>query len=417
MKNHFYINHDFAKLWLQATFRILSERFRELVIPLIVLGLTSSPLITALVLLSQQLGTILFSIPIGTIIEERNPRRIVFCCNVIQAGLIFGLAYSINSEGLQPLHIANLLFLVGMVSLIHNTAFQRMVPSIAGRERLLSAHTFLEGADAVVTLVGPALGGYLLARYGADITLVLCSVFLIMSAGFMWVLRYNHKKPEPKDTKRSMREMFSSFFGEAREGILYLKANQAQKASTIAACSLSFATVFVVLSVIFHAGAILQLSEVEIGVILSFAGVGNILGVLLMNRFKRVHWLYFMSALIIISSLGVLLLLSNNIAIMCIGMLLFDGALSMAFVVQLTVQQGITPDRLLTRVRSAVYVIGAIASILATFLAGALTEFNSHLALLFGSLMLMVPAFYLYRYKESSVPMHKLKPMDMNEDI
>lgn len=118
-----YINQDFAKLWFHQAFKILNERFRELVIPLIVLGLTGSPLVTALVLLSQQLGTLLFSIPVGTLVEKGNPVSISFYCSFIQAGLIFSLAYAVSIDRLHPIAIACLLLLIGMVALVNRQHF------------------------------------------------------------------------------------------------------------------------------------------------------------------------------------------------------------------------------------------------------------------------------------------------------
>ncbi|TSB47927.1 MFS transporter [Alkalicoccobacillus porphyridii] len=409
--NNFFINTHFAKLWFHQACKVLNERFRELIIPLIVLSLSGSPLITAFVLLSQQVGSILFSIPVGTIVEKRNPIFVLISSSFIQALLIFSLAFSTHSNTVQPVIIACHLFLIGVVTLFHNTAFQVIIPKIVGRKRLFSAHTLLEGADAYVTLIGPALGGFLLAQYGASITLVLCGGLLLISAVLIVMLRFTYVKIEIDGAKTNVRAGFQAFSQQAQEGVRFLYANPAQKASSIATFFLSFATIFIVLSVIFHAGTTLNLSESAIGVILSFAGLGNILGVLIMNRFKRMNWLYLLCALFIISAVGVVFILSGHFVLMCIGMLIFDGALSMGFVVQLTVQQGVTPDAFLARVRSAVYVVGGLSSILATFLAGVLTEWNSNLALVFGSFMLVLPALFLIKYKGSSVPLDQLKPM------
>lgn len=54
----FFINRSFFSMWLFQLSSILSGRLRELVIPLLVLEMTHSPLTTGLVALSQQIGVI-----------------------------------------------------------------------------------------------------------------------------------------------------------------------------------------------------------------------------------------------------------------------------------------------------------------------------------------------------------------------
>lgn len=414
MVEKWHINENFLKLWAHNLLKILNERFRELVVPLIVLGLSGSPIVTALVLLSQQLGTVLFAIPIGTWIEKKNPIFVSSSCSMLYAVLIFSLAYIVSVDSVSPVLIACILFLIGLVGLIQQTAFQVMIPRVVGRNNLLSAHNLLEGADAFVILIGPSIGGFLLAYYGASFTLVVCGCLMAISTLFISVVRYKHSKSTATSETKHIKEKVFEFTERAKEGVQYLFANSSQKGSTIAAVCLSFATVFMILSIIFHSRTTLDLSEQYIGILLSFAGLGNVIGVLIMNRFKKVNWLFFLSTLLILSSVGVLCLLSSHFIVMCIGMMIFDGALSMGFVVQLSVQQGITPDSLLARVRSAMYVIAGIASICATLLAGVFTEWNSYVALIFGGLMLLLPALYILRYKDSSVKMDQIKPIYMD---
>lgn len=75
-----------------------------------------------------------------------------------------------------------------------------------------------------------------------------------------------------------------------------------------------------------------------------------------------------MGLLMVISGIGILIIAATNaFLIMCIGMAVFDCALSMAFIVQGAVHQGITPNEFLSRVRSSTYVIGGIFTMLGTF--------------------------------------------------
>ncbi|KOP78763.1 hypothetical protein AMS60_18050 [Bacillus sp. FJAT-21945] len=409
--NNLMINADFGKLWFHNISKILSERFRELIIPIIILGLSGSPLMTSLVLLFQRISSVFFSIPIGTWIEKKNLVLISSICNLIYAILLFLLAYLITIDITSLFVIGPILFFMGLVELMLNIALSAMVPKIVGRQRLLSANNSLEAADAIVTLIGPALGGIILAKYGPNITLTICGSLLLVSMLFISLIKYRNVRKETDDKPMKGKQKLKSFIRDSQEGVKYLYANGAQIVSTISALVLGFSTSFIVLSVIIHSKYTLHFSEEYIGILLSCAGIGNVVGVLIMNKFKNANWLYFLSTLMIISSFGILLLISNSFITMCFGMIIFDGALSMAFVVQITVQQGITPDYLIARVRSSIYVFGGIAAMIATILSGLISEWNSMAALAFGSLVLLVNGLFIFKYKKQGVAMDKISPI------
>ncbi|MCM3291368.1 MFS transporter [Paenibacillus sp. MER 180] len=409
--NNLMINADFGKLWFHNISKILSERFRELIMPIIILGLSGSPLMTSLVLLFQRISSVFFSIPIGTWIEKKNLVLISSICNFIYAILLFLLAYLITIDITSLFVIGPILFFMGLVELVLNIAFSAMVPKIVGRQRLLSANNSLEAADAIVTLIGPALGGIILAKYGPNISLTICGSLLLVSMLFISLIKYRNVRKETDDKPMKGKQKLKSFIRDSQEGVKYLYANGAQIVSTISALVLGFSTSFIVLSVTIHSKYTLHFSEEYIGILLSCAGIGNVVGVLIMNKFKNANWLYLLSTLMIISSFGILLLISNSFITMCFGMIIFDGALSMAFVVQITVQQGITPDYLIARVRSSIYVFGGIAAMIATILSGLISEWNSTAALAFGSLVLLVNGLFIFKYKKQGVAMDKISPI------
>ncbi|QTD40252.1 MFS transporter [Sporosarcina sp. Te-1] len=405
------INADFKKIWFHNLSKILSERFRELLIPIIVLGLSGSPLMTSFVLMAQRIGSILFSIPIGTWIEKRNPVLVSSFCNCVYAVLLFLLAYLIVIDVSDLFVIGSILFLMGLLSLVSNITLSAMVPKIVGRQSLLSANNLFEAADAIVTFFGPALGGIILAKYGPSSTLIICAILVLISSLCISLVKYRTIRAETNERPKKGNEKLKKFLQESYEGVKYLYANDSQIASTISALALGFSTTFIVLTVIIHSESTLRFSEEFIGILLSCAGIGNIIGVLIMKKFKKTNWLHFLSTLMIVSSLGILLLTSHSFIAMCVGMIIFDGALSMAFVVQITVQQGITPDHLIARVRSAIYVLGGIVTMLATLLSGLISEWNSTGALVFGLLVLLVNGLFIVKYKRQGVAMDRISPI------
>ncbi|MFS0615623.1 hypothetical protein [Lederbergia ruris] len=86
----------------------------------------------------------------------------------------------------------------------------------------------------------------------------------------------------------------------------------------------------------------------------------------------------------------------------------------MAFVVQVSVHQGITPNNFLARVKSATYVIGGLSTMAGTFLAGAIPEFlSSRIALAFGVFVLAIPALYMLKFRKISVKLSQIETINM----
>lgn len=406
------INRNFRCMWGSEFLSILNGRFRELVIPLVVLGLTSSPLVTALVALSQQIGTILFAIPIGTWVENKNKVRVAGVCHFLYGTGIFILAFLIATNNVNAVIIASLLFVMGLLALISRTAFTSMIPAVAGRGNLLRAHTNIEAADAIATVIGPALGGVLLAKTDSVLTLVICAVLSLLSAIFIAFIR-NAEGFKKTEMKESEKNKLNVFLGKSLDGLKVLIDNPQQLISTLVMCILGFTTVFITLTIIFYARITMELSEGLIGILLSSAGVGNIAGIFLINKFKHKNWVTLISLLMVISGIGIVMITATDtFLIMCIGMAIFDCALSMAFIVQGAVHQGITPDEFLSRVRSSTYVISGIFTMLGTFLAGAIPElFDGKIALIVGACILLIPAFILISYEKFGVKLSKVEPI------
>ncbi|WP_194165681.1 MFS transporter [Oceanobacillus sp. CFH 90083] len=405
-------NKDFRWMWGSEFLSILNGRLRELVIPLIVLGLTSSPLITALVALSQQIGTILFAIPIGTWVENKNKVRVAGGCHFLYGIGVFILAFLIATNNVNAVIIASLLFIMGLLALISRTAFTSMIPAVAGRENLLRAHTNIEAADAIATVIGPALGGVLLAKTDSELTLVICAALSLFSALFIVFIRKEQDYIKT-ETKKSEKNKLNAFLGKSLDGLKILIDNPQQLISTLAMCILGFTTVFITLTIIFYARITMELSEGLIGILLSSAGVGNIAGIFLINKFKNKNWITLISLLMIISGIGILMItVTNTFIMMCLGMAVFDCGLSMAFIVQGAVHQGITPNEFLSRVRSSTYVIGGIFTMLGTFLAGAIPElFTGKIALIIGTVILLIPAFIMIGFGKFGVELNKVRPI------
>lgn len=222
---------------------------------------------------------------------------------------------------------------------------------------------------------------------------------------------------ETNSEENEVRNKTKTFFSNSLAGFYYLKANPQQMISTLTASVLNFSTVFIELTLIFYARMTLGYSEGQIGLLLSSMGVGTIIGLFLIRYFEKMNWVRSLAILLLLAGAGVgVVTLSNHFLLMCVGMALFDCALSMGFVIQGTVHQGISPDQYLSRINGAYYLVGGLFGMAGTFLAGALSEVVAgQVALIVGIIILIFPAVVLFQLIRFGVETKQLKSIYIEE--
>lgn len=403
---------NFLILWIGQLASIFGNRFSEFAIPLIVLKITGSPWQAGLVAVCSQVAPLLLAIPAGAWVEGKSKRSVAIFSEAIRVVAMTGLVFAVIFEVVSVWVLAGTLLVMGAAGVFFRIAFQAMVPGVVGRGRLVQAHNYFEGADAISTLTGPALAGVVFTVFGMAMTLAVDSVSFLISLAGLLLLRVE----ENPSVEVKVGNSKSSFKG-VKEGLRYLIGNRIQRFVTVNHVLLNFTTTAVVLTVIVLAKQTLGLSPVEIGLLLSAAGVGNVVGVFLLSRLGGVPWGILFGGIMLVSGLGVgLLVMSETIIVAGLGMFLFDGALSMGFVVNGSARQEITPDHLLARVGSGGILLSGLAAIGGSLFAGGISEFVSpKVALIVCCVLLVVASLVSFRLKEIAVPLDRVEPVDLDK--
>jgi MFS family permease len=405
-------DRNFRLIWIGQMFSILGSRFSELALPWIVLHNTGSPLKAGLVAVCSQIAPLVLAIPAGTWLENQRKKPVALWAELFRALAMFILVLAALMNDLSTWIIALVLLFNGLASLLFRISFHSMLPSIVGRKKLLDAHNYLEGADAISTLIGPVLAGLTFAAIGATGTLGIDALTFLISFITIALIQYHErivKRPEKTlDTNTK--------WGQTLSGMKYLVGNNVQRLLTLNHGILNFCTVSVTLLAIIFAQGSLHLDVKETGLLFSAAGLGNILGVYLIGKLKHMHWGLLQSILLFISSSGVLILaFSSNLTWALVGMFVFDGALSMGFVVHGSVRQAITPDHLLARISSTGFLISGLTGIVGSLYAGGIAELlDSRIALGLCGILLMIGGLLTLINRSAHHPIEKVEHIELD---
>jgi Na+/melibiose symporter-like transporter len=399
-------NRNFLVLWIGQLATIFGNRFSEIAVPLIVLQLTGSPWKAALIAVCSRVVPLALSLQAGYWVDRHSKKKIAMGADALSFLAMSALVLCSYFNVLNIWTLAISLLLLGAAGLFYRVALSAMLPAIAGREQLVRAHNYIEGADAVSTLAGPVMAGAALSALGSAAVLGIDALTYLISFAALALLTYK-EVPSVKERGEGFKNAL------AFKEIKYLFMNPFQRFISFQQAVLNFASSCVVLAVIFYTSQSLGFSEWQTGAVLSAAGAGNLLGVFLLNKTVHLSWKILYGVLMAVSGLGLLLiLLSGKFAVIAFGMFLFDGALSMAFVVNGSARQAITPDSFLARVAGGGILLSGLAAVSGTLFAGGVAEsLHPRIVIAGCSILLFLAAAVSLSFKQGKSRLDKLEPM------
>ena len=170
-------------LLASETISVTGSQMTWVALPWFVLTTTHSPGKMTLVLLSESLGLILFGLPGGTLLEKLGPRRTMILADGVRAPLTLVIPVLYWSGALSFALLLALVFVIGALSTPYFAAQRSIVPELVGEDEVMvgKANVFLQSAQRVTMLLGPATAGVLIAVLDAPSVIVIDAATYVVS--------------------------------------------------------------------------------------------------------------------------------------------------------------------------------------------------------------------------------------------
>lgn len=139
----------------------------------LVLQLTSSPLKLGLIGTLQFAPILMFSIVSGALADRLPKRRLLVGTQAALGCQALGLATLVASGHVEYWHVAVLAFGVGLANVLDAPARQSFVAEMVGRADVGSAVALNSASFNAARIVGPGVGGLIIARFGVAPAFVL----------------------------------------------------------------------------------------------------------------------------------------------------------------------------------------------------------------------------------------------------
>ena len=181
----------------------------------LVLELTNSPLRLGLISTLQFSPVLLFAFLGGVISDRVRKKRLIMATQVAMMFQAFALSALVWSGHVQYWHVAVLAALYGVANAMDMPARQSYVVELTGKNDLMSAIALNSAIFNSARVIGPAIAGMFIARYGTGLAFFVNAVSFIAVLIALWAMR-TEGEPHPREATTIRQEFVQSVTYAAR---------------------------------------------------------------------------------------------------------------------------------------------------------------------------------------------------------
>ena len=339
---------DFTILWVGQTISLLGDGIFTVALAWQALELPNGTVALGVVMIVRSVARVATLLVGGALADRYQKRFLILFGEVLQMVAVAALAYLVATDQLELWELTTVAGVAGVGSGIFLASSSAIVPELVDENYYQSANSLRSSAFLMASdLLGPALGGVLIAAFGTATAFAIDAATFVASIFALLMIRSRRIETELEKT---------SFFREVREGISYVLKKPWLWVSLLAVGTVGNFVAYGPLPVTIP----LLIQEdlgggaSDLGFVLAGFGVGGLFGALVGGALKfrrRTPVPAYIGWMTCAMALG-LLAFSPNVAVagLLFGIAGFAGQI--AEVAWVTLQQTLVPARLLGRVTS-----------------------------------------------------------------
>jgi MFS family permease len=362
-------HRDYRLLWIGTLFTSAGQWIQQITVGWLTYELTNSAFLLGAVNGFRALPLLVFA-PLGGVAADRIERKILM--QMTQLGLLIAsaiMALIVFSGRLEVWHLFLFTFITGIAWAFNNPVRQSVVPALVPKHDLMNALALNSAGFNVTRIIGPTIGGIMIAHLGGGENFTLQSTFYIGVIAMVSLMTV----PAIVNTKGvvSVRQNLS-------DGFSYVMQNpQLRVQLALAFVPTILAFPYQALMPIF-AEDVLGRGASGYGILSSAVGVGAVIGTLVLATLRNVERKgYLMLGAVMMLGISLILFsLSRSIELSCL-ILVITGAAQMAYLTtNQTILQLSIDDEMRGRVMG-IYMLTQGMMPLGGLIGGGLADFTS----------------------------------------
>jgi predicted MFS family arabinose efflux permease len=265
-------------LWSGQVVSTLGSTASSIVFPLLILALTNSPAAAGVASALRAAPYLIFSLPVGALIDRWDRKRVMIICDVGRAIAVLSVPVALWWDTLTIWQVYVVAFVEGSLFVFFNIAEVAALPRVVPTAQLPQAAAQNEAAFGAVHIVGPSIGTFLYQALGKSAPFLADAISYLVSVVSLLLIKTEFRlaKAAPSTPLRV----------DIVEGLRWLWHQRLIRYMAFLTGGLNFVNAAVPLVVIVLAKE-MGARDVEIGLVFSIGGIGGIIGSLIGGRIQR----------------------------------------------------------------------------------------------------------------------------------
>ncbi len=316
-------HRNYLLLWIGTVVSHSGDWMDQIALNWLVLEISNSPLSLGLVNLCRAIPVLLL-VPLGGVAADHWERRKILMVTQSTAMCLAFLLGALVTTGLVNVwEIYVIAALRGAVMSFNMPARQSIISDLVPKEDLQNAVALSSATNNLTRVLGPSLGGILIAMFGID------WLFYLNGLSFLAILYTLHLLPDVKTGDGERQK--TGPWQELKEGLVYLRGNRLLLyLVALAVVPMFFGQPYITMLAVF-ARDVLRIGPVGLGLLTSTAGAGSILGALFVASRRRAPQIRFMLYGIIFFGISLFLFSFSRGVVLSVLFIFLAGAGNVAY--------------------------------------------------------------------------------------
>jgi flavin reductase (DIM6/NTAB) family NADH-FMN oxidoreductase RutF/predicted MFS family arabinose efflux permease len=200
-------NKVFGALWCSRLVSDLGDRLELIAVPWLIYQMTGSASSVAVWYISISLPSIFFGSFIGVLLDRFDRRRVMIVADLIRGALICLLPFAQTTW-----QIYTIAFTISFFYAVFGPAMEALLPDLLKDENdLLVANSLTSAANSATVIIGPVIGGFVIAQMGLHAAFFLDAFTFLISAVIIWGIKIPQTQNRKKNSSRLRQDWLDGF--------------------------------------------------------------------------------------------------------------------------------------------------------------------------------------------------------------
>jgi MFS family permease len=275
---------NFARLWFGGLISLMGDRVLLVALPFFVYQETGSMIASAVMVAAKLLPGLLFGSIAGVYVDRWNRKNVMVVTSLAQGLVILPLFLVESGTSMWIVYLIS--FFQVTLAMFFGPAENALLPLLVKEEELLPANSLNALNNNLARLIGPPIGGAVLAMWGLPGIVLFDSITFVVAGLLILSIHHSETKGDPQATASGATGR-ARFWKEWLEGIDLVRKNRVVSILFLSVVLLNFGGIMIDPLSVPYILDIVGAGVDVFGWMMTVQAVGGILGGLLAARVNR----------------------------------------------------------------------------------------------------------------------------------